>query len=170
MTKEQKIEYDRQYHIKHASKINERTRQWHIKNADKVKEKRKQWYIENKIKANERSHSWYIKNVDKVNEYNRQWRARNPEKAKLSHRKSCLKRNYEITIEEYNQLWKLQNGLCSICNLPEKNKINCLVVDHNHTTGKIRGLLCNKCNTGLGMFEENYINIVNASNYINKWK
>ena len=53
----------------------------------------------------------------------------------------------------YDTLFKKQGGVCYICgNPPGKKK---LAVDHNHVTGKIRGLLCNNCNRGLGLFKDN---------------
>jgi len=72
----------------------------------------------------------------------------------------------EIGEEEYNNLLKLQNNSCDICKLPNDK----LVVDHCHTTGKIRGLLCTQCNSGLGMFRDNIPNILEAINYLNKNK
>ncbi len=52
-----------------------------------------------------------------------------------------------------------QGGVCAICGLPEtrvvKGKLNRLAVDHDHTTGRVRGLLCFRCNTCLGRFEDN---------------
>lgn len=67
-----------------------------------------------------------------------------------------------ITIEEFDERFEKQFGLCKICQekLPEKRKVH---VDHSHKTGEVRGLLCSKCNTLLGMLEgrENIIgNIV----------
>ncbi len=65
-----------------------------------------------------------------------------------------------------------QNGLCAICNQPEtafmKNKIMYLAVDHDHKTGKIRGLLCSNCNNGLGRFYDNVELLQNAIGYIEK--
>ncbi len=56
-----------------------------------------------------------------------------------------LERTYGITIEQYDELLERQDGLCGICR--EANK---LVVDHDHQTGAVRGLLCDKCNRSLG--------------------
>ena len=69
-----------------------------------------------------------------------------------------LRREYGITLTEYNKVLEEQNGVCAICDLPETetNSIGTkwLCVDHNHATGKIRGLLCNKCNQALGCFRD----------------
>ncbi len=65
-------------------------------------------------------------------------------------------RKYGLTIEQYNTLDQRQKHLCAICGKPEKDKfwrtkkIMRLAVDHCHLTGRIRGLLCHQCNTGIG--------------------
>jgi Recombination endonuclease VII len=70
-----------------------------------------------------------------------------------------LKRKYGITLEQYNEMSLQQNGVCAICHRPQNagygrwgGKLP-LAVDHNHTTGGVRGLLCNRCNALLGAFE-----------------
>lgn len=69
-----------------------------------------------------------------------------------------LKANYGISIEEYNNLLKLQNDLCACCGKSQvtmKNgKIRALYVDHDHKTGKVRSLLCHKCNSAIGILNE----------------
>lgn len=81
-----------------------------------------------------------------------------------------LKREYGITLDDYYLLFKDQNGLCKICNLQgwrmaEYHKLE-LVVDHCHTSGKVRGLLCHNCNRGIGLLKELPENFINAINYL----
>lgn len=68
---------------------------------------------------------------------------------------SYLQRNYGITLEDYEKLWKAQGHVCAIC-LQECNRSNStrLCVDHCHKTGRVRGLLCFNCNVGLGKFKD----------------
>ena len=68
---------------------------------------------------------------------------------------------YKITTEDYNNFYKNQNGRCAICR--EKTP---LVIDHNHKTGKVRGLLCYKCNSGIGLLQDKVINLVRAVDYL----
>lgn len=63
-------------------------------------------------------------------------------------------KKYGLTIDSYNKIFAAQKGKCIICGNTNKNKKR-LFVDHNHTTGKIRGLLCYKCNTTLGNVQDN---------------
>jgi len=78
---------------------------------------------------------------------------------KQHQRGNDLRRKYGITVAQYELILKSQNGVCVICKQPEtikyRNKIRRLAVDHNHTTGKIRGLLCFYCNTLLAHVENN---------------
>jgi hypothetical protein len=75
-----------------------------------------------------------------------------------------LKKNYGITQEEYDEKLVYQQGGCKICGLASKTKK--LAVDHCHTTGKIRDLLCGPCNTGLGLFQDNPELLMLAADYL----
>jgi hypothetical protein len=69
------------------------------------------------------------------------------------YRRTYLLRRYGITLEEYDRILALQNGVCAICENKPKGRFLC--VDHCHRTGKIRGLLCSRCNAAIGSFEDN---------------
>ena len=78
-----------------------------------------------------------------------------------------LKRMFGMSLEEYDEKLKAQDGVCAICGgLCKSGKR--LAVDHNHTTGKIRDLLCGNCNGGLGKFLENPELLLKAADYIRK--
>jgi len=98
-----------------------------------------------------------------------QWNKNNPEKRKAITKKYDLKRLYNITVEEYDKIYSLQGGCCAICGVHQKDLKYRLHVDHNHTTGQVRGLLCRMCNTLLGNCKEDIITLQAASNYINYW-
>lgn len=85
-------------------------------------------------------------------------------KYKRGIKNAFLKRKYGITIDQLEAKIKSQDGKCAICN----NK-RVLVVDHDHSTGQVRDLLCSKCNTGIGSFSENVIDLSSAIRYIQKW-
>lgn len=67
-----------------------------------------------------------------------------------------LKNKYGITPQDYDEMFKSQGGVCWICKEPpgEDQRQGPLCVDHNHKTGKVRGLLCRRCNRHLGGFED----------------
>lgn len=79
-----------------------------------------------------------------------------------------LKNKYGMTVEEYYSLLKEQGGGCAICGrTPEVNK-KMLAVDHNHTTGKNRGILCSSCNLCIGFVEKNNMDLGKISDYLTK--
>lgn len=72
-------------------------------------------------------------------------------------------RIYKLNMKQYNKLLDIQNGVCAIC----KNKtVGNLDVDHCHETGQVRGLLCNRCNTGLSCFKDTEALLNEAINYL----
>ena len=93
---------------------------------------------------------------------------------KVSKRNYKLKRLYGITLEQYNQMFAEQKGLCAICGNKEttKNQYNLrqLAVDHNHTTGQVRGLLCSNCNLLLGCSKDNKEILLKAILYLSTEK
>jgi len=76
-----------------------------------------------------------------------------------------------LTKKEYNKLLEKQNGVCAICEKPEtkklKDTIYRLAIDHDHKTNKVRGLLCSRCNRGLGHFMDNVKFLLKAIKYLN---
>jgi hypothetical protein len=93
------------------------------------------------------------------------WRSRNLETAKQRNRDSEYRRKYGISLEQYDEMLKAQQGVCGICVTSCDTGMN-LAVDHCHNTNKVRGLLCKNCNTALGLLKENVENMNKAINYI----
>ncbi len=81
-----------------------------------------------------------------------------------------LKRNYGITPEMYNELLTKQNNSCACCGTHESNFKRRLHVDHNHTTGHVRALLCTLCNPLVGFAKENIERLEMTIAYLNKFK
>lgn len=80
-----------------------------------------------------------------------------------------LVKKYGITLLDYENLLNEQNFLCKICKTSETSKKKMgLAVDHCHETGKVRGLLCNRCNRALGLFVDNVEILTEAVNYLEK--
>jgi len=73
----------------------------------------------------------------------------------VKNRAAGLKSRYNLTVEQYNLMFEEQKGHCDICGVHQSILQYSLHVDHDHSTGKIRALLCSPCNTGLGIYEKN---------------
>ena len=90
---------------------------------------------------------------------------------KTCHHDKQLLRNYGITLGEYNSLLEKQNGVCAICSLPQKSKRNTrFCVDHDHTTGEVRGLLCDSCNRGIGLLKDDSRLLDKAAKYLRSFE
>lgn len=81
-------------------------------------------------------------------------------------RESRLIKKYNITEQMYNDMLIKQHNCCMICKADQKSLSKPLVVDHCHTTGKVRGLLCNNCNLALGLFKDNQSILLEAIQYL----
>jgi hypothetical protein len=77
-----------------------------------------------------------------------------------------LKTTYGINIETYNKMFTDQNGCCKICKIHQTDLNKNLAVDHSHTTGQVRGLLCPKCNTGIGLLQEDISILAESIKYL----
>lgn len=100
--------------------------------------------------------------------YSKKWKLTN--RAKKFWKKWSKARRlktYGITEEQYVNLLKKQNGKCAVCRTKLKNKRQ-PSIDHNHTTKKIRGILCNNCNTLLGLAKECVRTLMRAIKYLTK--
>lgn len=87
--------------------------------------------------------------------YFRNYKKKNYARVYKSNENHRLKRKYGITLDEYNALLVSQNSCCAICGNHTSQYKRKLHVDHNHSNGKVRGLLCVRCNYGIGYFSEN---------------
>ena len=88
--------------------------------------------------------------------------------AKEKAKDARLRREYNITLEEWNTLYEYQGGCCYICKRSTSKKGNklTLCVDHCHLKGLVRGLLCWQCNKGIAIFQDNSNWLYNASDYL----
>jgi hypothetical protein len=145
-SKEEEKEYQKQYHIDNKEHIKEHQKQYHIDNKEHIKKYQKQYRIDNRKKYKE--YCMY-----------------NKEKRRNSH----IKRLYNITPEQYNELFNVQEGRCPICGKHQDDFKRPFGVDHDHKTESIRGLLCDKCNLLLGYAKDDIILLQKAIDYLNNY-
>jgi len=137
---------------------------------------KKEYYENNKEKISTYGNEYRKLNKEKKKEYDKLYRQKNKEKIKeqkklqydyLKVKDKDLKRKYNISLDDYNKMLLEQEGKCWTCSMKaedEKGKV--LVVDHNHLTGEVRGLLCNRCNTAIGLLQESQETIAKVSKYL----
>lgn len=151
------------------------------------REKSRKEYRKNIEKYKARKRKDYLENRDKYIAYSKKYKQDNPEIVKNTRRiyginhkdrmkDRTLREKFNITLIQYNEMLAAQNNVCAICFQPEKSKaknsdyLKNLSVDHCHTTGKIRALLCDICNRGLGYFNESIESLQEAIKYLLKHK
>lgn len=123
-------------------------------------------------KAQNRQLKWSLMSEEdkqKHRDSGREWARNNYQRRKSYWRIKRLKKEYNLTIEEFDNMLENQEYKCSIC--------KCLLetewttnIDHCHVSGKVRSLLCNKCNSGLGSFKDNIEFLEEAIKYLRKHK
>ena len=99
------------------------------------------------------------------------WRTRDKVKHRKVSYKSQLLKRYNIGVEVFNEMFRLQDGKCLICASDLENIFldksgSPVAVDHNHTTGQIRGLLCKNCNSGIGYLKDSRSLLEKAIRYL----
>lgn len=130
-------------------------KEWASKNKERLRNYNKKWRDENIVRIRENSKLWRLRNPEKIKAYQQKFHGANPSRAK-DYR---YKRLYGLSCEEKEQLLVSQGGVCASCGTdkPVRTKLIFSIhdwhVDHSHTTGEVRGLLCGWCNCHAGKIE-----------------
>ena len=127
--------------------------------------RQQRYYLKHKERLVQEARDKRAKEPEKYKKYVHKWKSKNPDRER--------ERNlaqFGLTIEDYDAMHEAQNGLCAICKQPETSsrdgKVYRLAVDHDHKTGKVRGLLCFKCNSAMGSFEKREIPLENVLKFL----
>ncbi len=150
-------------------------KEWRIKyyreHKDYNREVSKKYYHEHKEEIKESSKKYRDEHKEESLNRAKKYRADRKDEIVSRDRHFSLKKKYGLTVEEYENLFVKQNGVCAVCGEPETalsniGKIKMLAVDHDHETGQVRGLLCNRCNTGIGLLGDNKTTLLKAVAYL----
>lgn len=97
-------------------------------------------------------------------------REEDPVKWSQYRRDKLLKSAYGITQKDFDKMLEAQSGRCAVCGTAENQVTNVMFVDHCHSTGKVRGLLCSLCNSGIGKLQDDPEVVLKAYKYLLKYK
>ena len=151
--KQQEKDYQKKYYWKNPEKCRKNSTEYRRINPEKVKEIKRNCNLKHKDRINSYNKIYYTKNKDNFNK-EKKWG-------------QFIHREYNITVEEYEALQKQQDNKCGICNKPFAGKRR-HSIDHLHKTKIIRGLLCGKCNSALGLFKDHPKILLKAINWVKK--
>lgn len=137
-----------------------RKREYYRKNRESILADKKVYTEQHKERIRIKSQEWRDKNPERSLESCRRYREKNP-CCPTRQKDSTLRCRYGITLEDFNCLFKKQDGKCAICRQGKK-----LCVDRCHESGKVRGLLCRECNIAIALLDDDVINLARASYYL----
>lgn len=163
----------RKYLAKHHDEILEKRRKQYGANPGPARARGRQYHAEHREEINERARKWYAENPERGREIKRKWYARNREKVLATarehyaknptlQREIYLKKEHGLTPTQYDAMNVAQQGHCKVCGRDDQR----LHVDHDHTTGLIRGLLCGNCNRMVGLAGDDPAVLRQAADYI----
>ena len=173
MTNEEKKAYRKAYYEKNKAALLVKQRVRNKANYQAKPEtyaaRSKAWREANPERMMELQINHRLANSEVLVARSKEWYAANKPRAAAQSRMQKLK-TYGLTEEQYQAMLTEQGGKCAICGSAHglASKMYPLYVDHCHTTGLVRGLLCQRCNAGLGMFQDRKDLIDKAALYLSK--
>lgn len=139
-----------EYYAKNKQRILEKSAKYYAENKQQILKRSSEAHKKNPLPGRERAKKFAQQNTEKLKKYQKTWKERHPEKRKLYTRNSRI-RAYGIEPEIYYKMLEKQGQRCAICNAESTRRA--MNIDHDHKSGKIRGLLCDRCNLSLGHIE-----------------
>ncbi len=127
------------------------------------------WGKENPEKKKLNQKRYAEKHRSQIDSSIERWRKANPDKIRqyiFNGYMRHLEKKFGITVADYDDMYIEQGGRCAICGTHQSELSKRFCVDHNHDTDNVRGLLCDRCNTGIGRFKDNINLLQNAVKYL----
>lgn len=177
-----KSEYNKRYHLEHLESERKRKLEWYYANKDtldkeKLKEYHDEYYKNNKTKWKRTPEQNEKRNAARREKYatNEQYRNRTITKVKQYYekkphvKKAQRLKAFGLTLDDFNKLLEKQDYKCAICGFSDMSNKNYFpLVDHCHTTNKVRGLLCMNCNMGIGKLKDDVNILKSAIEYLER--
>jgi hypothetical protein len=154
MNKEEKKEWDHNRYIAHKKERAIYARKYYLEHKEQARTYRARWRA---------AHKEYISAAGKIYRKNRS------EEMLQRYKANGMKSRYGITPDDYDKMLLRQDGRCAICGKDVCELSKKLYIDHDHVTGKVRGLLCSGCNVVLGSAHEDRDVFLGAIEYLEKF-
>ena len=154
------------YHAANKERLNAKSKAYRAANKEKINAHAKAYQATNKEKLKPKRAAYRAANKERLSAINKAWRKANREKVAAIKRRGAT----GWTDGQYRAKLSEQEGCCAICEVDACSTGRAFAADHCHDTGKPRGILCNKCNTGIGMLGDNLEGIMRAVRYLQKYE
>ncbi len=138
---------------------------YYQRNKERIRIANKKRYEENKEEKRLKQREYRLKNLESIRIKKK--KAYSTDSGKEQSRLRIVKKLYGLSKEQYKTLVDRAAGICELC---LEHSLKTLNVDHNHTTGNVRGLLCANCNKGIGMFDDSISKLKMAILYLEKYE
>lgn len=159
-----------EYNKLHKDKRKEYVKKYELNHKESIRKQKEIYGKLYKDKIKNRTNKYRMNNIEKIKDYNKKYYLNHKEEHRLSGIKTNLKIKYNLTMEEYELLGNKQNWKCSICNKDIEKYNKRTHLDHDHNTRKVRSILCDNCNKGLGNFKDDIELLKNAALYLETHK
>ena len=165
----EKIKAQRQAQYLRAKErgLSKRHQAYYQANKERIKAKSQEYRLADPERDKAMKAAYYQAHKDEIKARAKAWSRQNPIDPE-QRRRHLLKTRYSLTIEQYDDMLKAQDGGCKICGTDRPGKKGRFHIDHNHSTGEVRGLLCHYCNVSLGGFKDNPDLLRAAATYVEK--
>ena len=169
-------DYNQKYQTDHRERLKVKHREYRQEHKEEHNTKCRNYYQEHKPAFRTHSKRWAKAHPEVVTRWRklnrrkaldsvRRWEMNNPAKKKYYRKRSNILK-YGITPEQFADLLTTQSNRCAICRSPEPGKNKSWHIDHDHVTKTVRGLLCSRCNTMLGMAKDSIETLVSGVSYL----
>ena len=144
----------------------EQVRTWRAKNIDRQQEQSQRYYETNKKVIAEKAKAYRQRNKAKIDERVKAWATTHPDRVRWHKNRSTWRRNGVDPVEAERVL-VAHNGRCDCCGTESPMEAR-WCVDHDHATGRVRGVLCSKCNTAIGKLGDTLEGVLRAVKYLQR--
>jgi hypothetical protein len=163
-----KSKYERNWYAEHRDEQLLKMKAWREENPEKMKVAHQRWNATHKEQNKQTQKEYRQKNRSRVRKWKDEWYHNNLNKGREMHRRYYYKRKYGITPNDYERMIQEREGKCDLCGKPIERTKYQPCIDHDHETGKIRGLLHTNENKALGLLEDNPELLTKALDYLKR--
>lgn len=155
--------YNREHYAEHKARYQARNVAYYLAHKDEFKGWTAANYAENKARYKTLRAAYYLEHKDEYKKRKTALKTANPQYDRIQHLSQ-----YGLTLEAFDALLQVQNGRCAICRVAFADVSRGAHVDHDHSSGRVRGLLCTHCNRGLGGFRDSPASLAAAISYLGR--